>query len=95
VAFQQNAVNGDEYLLDPDSTQPTIRRYWRHRAGFRLNSYQARTGDLAGLLLLSDFYSEIELKRDAFYVEYLQGYVVRHSMSVSLPAPAPAQCHVA
>jgi hypothetical protein len=48
VVVQQKVVNGGgECLLDPDSTQPAIRQYWRHRAAFRLNSYQERTGDLA------------------------------------------------
>jgi DNA-binding CsgD family transcriptional regulator len=88
---QQKVVAGGQCLLDPDDNQQRLGPYWAHRRNFRPNAYQERTGDLARILILSDFYTDRELRAEPLYAEYYRGYGVRHCLMVGMPAP-PGYC---
>lgn len=91
LPVQQKVLAGGRCLLDVDNKHSMVGQFWAHRKGFRLNTYQEQTGDLARVLLLSDFYTAGELRNAPYYMEYLRVYDVRHSLMVSLPA-APGYC---
>ncbi|HEY6747089.1 MAG TPA: LuxR C-terminal-related transcriptional regulator [Mycobacteriales bacterium] len=74
--------------------QPPYPDFWSHRRQFRPNRYMEQTGDVATVLLWSDFYTGPALKNAPYYAEYARPQGVRHGLYVPLPAGPGRRRHL-
>jgi len=58
---------------------------WEFRHNFMPCSYPDRTGPLVSVIKRSDFYSDAELKKAAFYAEYLIPNSIRNGVLIPFP----------
>ena len=84
VLEQAVASGGERGIGGPDESKDD--RFWQLRNDFLACSYSARSGDLVSVTKWSDFYSQAELRRAPFWVEYLTDGI-RYGMNVPLPSP--------
>jgi DNA-binding CsgD family transcriptional regulator len=86
TVFEQAVDNGGERFIGGQDDGDD-HRFWELRNDFTACSYSARSGDLVSVTKWSDFYSQAELRRAPFWVEYLASNDVNYAIHVPLPGP--------